>query len=395
VPNTPQIDFDLDGLGDVCDNCPTVVNVGQVDSDFDGLGDSCDNCPDDSNPAQSDIDGDSFGDLCDECPAVAGDDPALCDPSGSAAEEIPTDEGGTVITPDGDLELELDSGDLTQDTTISVTETPPADAAVDLLVGANTGLRHPVSAYDLEPDGLVFDEPVSLTIVADVSEIHPNLFGMLSLYLWTDTNGDGSEDKFLEVEGSSCSVTNDPIGCDSLNEAPEVCVSTATCTAELDHFSVCALLTPLDSDGDGVPDFFGGDMDGCPYDRTLSTPEFDGFLPPIGGADATGGAYGEPIRSFKLRSTIPVKFRMYCDGEALLTGLNTLQAIQWSSATETGESIDATPQDSATPGNEFRLTGDEWHFNLDTLATGMSKGQWELIATVQDGTQHHVWIQVK
>jgi hypothetical protein len=36
-----------------------------------------------------------------------------------------------------------------------------------------------------------------------------------------------------------------------------------------------------------------------------------------------------------------------------------------------------------------------WHFNLDTRATGMSLGLWQLLATLSDGSQHAAWIQLK
>lgn len=59
-----QQDFDGDGFGDVCDNCPAAAN-GQEDGDGDRVGDACDNCVDVPNAAQSDADGDIEGDACD------------------------------------------------------------------------------------------------------------------------------------------------------------------------------------------------------------------------------------------------------------------------------------------------------------------------------------------
>ena len=72
-------DADCDGIPDVTDNCPTIVNPGQEnnvhpgspagdhcdDPDGDGVYDITDNCPDASNPGQSDADGDGLGDKCD------------------------------------------------------------------------------------------------------------------------------------------------------------------------------------------------------------------------------------------------------------------------------------------------------------------------------------------
>jgi hypothetical protein len=41
----PNIDTDLDGWADECDNCPLVPNTNQADGDFDGVGNACDPCP--------------------------------------------------------------------------------------------------------------------------------------------------------------------------------------------------------------------------------------------------------------------------------------------------------------------------------------------------------------
>jgi hypothetical protein len=122
---------------------------------------------------------------------------------------------------------------------------------------------------------------------------------------------------------------------------------------------------------------------------------FAGFLAPIGGADATGGSFANPVRTFKMNSTIPVKFTASCGGAAVLTGVHRLQAIKYSGSTSAGTPIDASPQDAATTGDQFRLVDDQWHFNLDTKGTGMSTGIWQLTATLSDGSQHQVWIQLK
>jgi hypothetical protein len=101
-----------------------------------------------------------------------------------------------------------------------------------------------------------------------------------------------------------------------------------------------------------------------------------------------------PLRTFKLDSTIPVKFIAACDGAAVLTGVHRLQVLKYSDATTAGDPIDARPGDQATAGDQFRLTDGEWHFNLDTKATGMSAGIWLLRATLSDGSQHTAWIQI-
>jgi hypothetical protein len=125
---------------------------------------------------------------------------------------------------------------------------------------------------------------------------------------------------------------------------------------------------------------------------------FNGFLAPIGGAveKLNGGSFGNPVRAFKLNSTIPVKFSAICFGAPLTTGVHTLQAIKYSSSTTSDAAIDATPTDAATAGNQFRLTDGQWHFNLNTKALGgNAQGIWLLKATLFDGSTYTVWVEVK
>jgi hypothetical protein len=131
---------------------------------------------------------------------------------------------------------------------------------------------------------------------------------------------------------------------------------------------------------------------------------FNGFLSPIGGSvenvPANGGSFADPVRAFKLGSTIPVKFIVNslngstC-GAVVTTGIHTLQAIYYSPALDPDQAIDATPTDAATTGNQFRLTNPEWHFNLSTKGGGFKAGTWLLRATLQDGSVHTVWISIK
>jgi hypothetical protein len=92
-----------------------------------------------------------------------------------------------------------------------------------------------------------------------VSSINPNQRDRLNIYLYSDTDGDSIPDSFVLISGSECSVVEDPTD-----------TFTATCTAELDHFSTYAMISPLDTDDDGVADLFPPEEDNCP---TVANPD--------------------------------------------------------------------------------------------------------------------------
>jgi hypothetical protein len=126
----------------------------------------------------------------------------------------------------------------------------------------------------------------------------------------------------------------------------------------------------------------------CPW-------SFTGFLPPIGGADATGGTCSMAVRGFKLGSTVPVKMNLLdCDGLPVSDGDHTIRVSKCDNSAGGETPIDATPTDAATTGNLFRLTAPgQWQFNLSTK--GLSKGTWKIIASLSDGTTHFVYVDLK
>jgi probable HAF family extracellular repeat protein len=123
---------------------------------------------------------------------------------------------------------------------------------------------------------------------------------------------------------------------------------------------------------------------------------FTGFLAPVDAGDSTGGTPTMPAKTFKAGSTIPLKFTLTSSsGQAVTTGVHTLQVIKVTSATTSGTALNAVAQGGGTTGNQFRLTGGQWMFNLDTKDTGMTAGVWKIIATLSDGTKHFVYVQLK
>ena len=212
------------------------------DIDGDGIYGSVDNCPVTYNPLQTDTDGEGLGDLCDPCPA---DFFNQCDPNGSDANEINPDTGGAIETPDGFLRIDIEPNVLNEPATILVTRINWPDPNVDLMIGPHPGWGEAVVAYDFEPNGLVFNNPVTVTItLADVNMKNENECDRLGLYV-RDANG-----KFVSVEDADCQSSYDA----------DMNTCTKTCIAEVNHFSIYAMLLPMDWDcrvfGDLTSDCF-------------------------------------------------------------------------------------------------------------------------------------------
>jgi uncharacterized repeat protein (TIGR03803 family) len=180
-----------------------------------------------------------------------------------------------------------------------------------------------------------------------------------------------------------------PVVSDTCDPRPSVTCSPASGTASFPIGVTMVQCRAVDA---------AGNANTCSFTVTRAPLGFTGFLSPIGGEVAlgTGGSFADPLRAFKLGSTIPIKFLASCGGSPVSVGVHTLQATKYSNAVDSDPAIDATPTDSATTGNQFRLTSaatGEWHFNLDTKS--LSVGTWRLTAALSDGSVHQVWITIK
>jgi hypothetical protein len=99
--------------------------------------------------------------------------------------EISAETGGSITyeKDEGIVTVEIDTGDLASDTIISIIQTVFTDPEVDLTFGTSAGSGNAVVVYDLEPDGMVFDSPVTITIEADVSDLNEAQRGKLGIYI--------------------------------------------------------------------------------------------------------------------------------------------------------------------------------------------------------------------
>jgi hypothetical protein len=200
--------------------------------------------------APADIDGDGTPDLADPCPADPLDG---CNTEGSVAVEIDDDTGGSVTTPDGNVTIDVDPGDLFYDATLSVTQTGFMDTEVDVVLNSSSYRGVAIAQYKFEPDGLQFQSSVTVTMKMDVSWVDPNFYDDLDIYQKVDTSmpPDGTLDQFVP-QNAVCTVTEDPVD-----------TFIASCVYQQGQFSIYAPIVPLDTDGDGVADNFDLEADNC------------------------------------------------------------------------------------------------------------------------------------
>lgn len=306
---------------------------GPSDQDNDDVSDELDNCPVDPNPLQGDIDLDGAGDICDPCPSDAED---LCDPDGTGAREVASDEGGIVVTTDELARVEIDPGDLKQDETISITRPYIENPYVDVILGSEPGLGRALAIYKLEPSGIQFDAPVSASIQVDVSPFNEFQRREIDLYRLDELS-----DIYVALE-ANCQVDENPLG-----------VLRASCAAQLEGFSTYAAVVPRDTDNDGVPDSFSGQFDACPTENATGLDvDGDGCIDSIGAlAELVAGLIEESVIDDVMGNSIISKI---ANAEAsttrsnICTAVSQLEALIAQVSAQTGKKISIEAAESVT-----------------------------------------------
>ncbi len=225
-------DNDADGVADTGDNCPTVPNPTQLDTDLDGKGDACDNCPAINNPLQEDGDLDGVGNLCDNCPSVANTDQTDTNLNGTGDACDADDDGDGIPDTSDNCRLIVNPGQEDQDG-------DGVGDACDNCVGIQN-----LPQTDTDGDGLG-DACDNCPLVVNVDQ--------------ADLDGDG--------EGNACDSDDDGDDVPDVNDNCKTVVNPDQRDSDGDSFGdACdncpnrSNPTQVDVDGDGV----GNLCDNCP-----------------------------------------------------------------------------------------------------------------------------------
>jgi len=255
----------------------------------------------------SNIDGDEFPDIDDPCPS---DPTNTCDPSKSGAAVIYTTAGGSVTTQDGSVIMDIPPDALAEDTTLSITHT-----GTGYELTTNLGVALGVFGVDIQPEGTVFDVPVTL------------------VFRWDDADNDGWVDN-TNIKEDNLRITKDNVAITGKCKDDTTCDPAAnTFTITVTSLSVFAIIGPLDSDNDGVFDNFDGVADACPYeDATGFDADIDGCIDSMSGlARVVETLVIEEVISIQMKNSLLSKIdnsHASADKENICAAVNQLDALK-------------------------------------------------------------------
>jgi hypothetical protein len=283
-----QSDTDYDLIGDACDNCLTLPNADQWDRDDDGNGDGCDNCPDDYNPVskpfflfgqvegQLDWDSDTVGDVCDNCLNHPNYPDDVFDTSNTDQLESDGDRWGDACD-NCPFNVNPGQNDRDQDTVGDPCDNCPEVVTIDITDEDNDGLGDPCDNCDQTANVDQIDQ--------DQDQVGDSCDNCLIIgnQDQSDADGDGWGtvcDICPEVyDPGQTDADNDEIGdacdnCAAFRNADQADRDNDGFGDDCDLCREMASDTNDDTDGDGV----GDACDNCPFYVNFDQADEDGDL---------------------------------------------------------------------------------------------------------------------
>jgi Tol biopolymer transport system component len=272
-------------------------------------------------------------------------------------------------------------------------EIPFASAGPDQIVEA-TAIQTPVTldgsgSSDPDEDTLTYTWTGSFGIVSGASPVVELSLGTHEINLSVNDSNDGYDEDAVQiiVQDTTPPVLTVPGDIEVIATGLETSVTLGNATATDIFGAVVTSDAPaVFRVGETVVNYTAADPNGnesTAQQKVLVKYNFGGFMAPL----SAGAAY-------KIGRTLPVKFQLfYADGNLALDATATIHAQRIENDVPVGDPIELESNSNADSGNMFRVADEHYQYNLDTGFA--SRGTYQLIVEIQDGTTHMIEVAFK